>query len=83
MINQDTTRAEKLEISIDETNNEIEETQHLIQQLEETKRDIDDDLKFDFQNIIQKCENKINYLEGLKESDEEVLNSLFKQEEIK
>ena len=78
MINQDTTRAEKLSISIEETEQEITETQLLIQQLEETKNDIDDDdLKTDFYSIIQKCENKISYLEGLKENDEEVLNNLI------
>jgi len=78
MINQDTTRAEKLSISIEETEQEITETQLLIQQLEEIKNDInDDDLKTDFYSIIQKCENKISYLEGLKENDEEVLNNLI------
>jgi len=78
MINQDTTRAEKLSISIEETDEEIKATQFLIQQLEETKRDIDDDdLKTDFYSIIQKCENKISYLEGLKENDEQVLNNLI------
>ena len=77
IIKDNQTRAELLDISIEETNNEIFEIQNLIQQLEETKRDItDDDFKADFQTLIQKCESKIDYLEGLKESDLEILNKL-------
>ena len=78
MINQDTTRAEKLSISIEETEQEIKDNINIINQLHETQKDLsfNDDIKGDFQMLIQKLDSKNKYLEEIKENDEEILNQL-------
>ena len=78
MINQDTTRAEKLSISIEETEQEIKDNINIINQLHETQKDLsfNDDIKTDFQMLIQKLDSKNKYLEEIKENDEEILNQL-------
>ena len=78
MINQDTTRAEKLSISIEETEQEIKDNINIINQLHETQKDLsfNDDIKTDFQMLIQKIDSKNKYLEEIKENDEEILNQL-------
>ena len=78
VLEQDTTRAEKLSISIEETEQEIKDNINIINQLHETQKDLsfNDDIKGDFQMLIQKLDSKNKYLEEIKENDEEILNQL-------
>ena len=77
MINQDTTRAEKLSISIEETESEISNLQMVIQEVSNIKDKLFDyGFSDEFNKIIENSESQITYLEGLKESDENILNEL-------
>ena len=76
MIDKDTTRAEKLQISIEETNAEIENLHLVIQKIQEVKdiaRSNDTEM---FNDNIEKLEAEINYLESIKENDEAILDEL-------
>ena len=68
-------RAEKLRLSIEETDEEIENLQLVIQTIDDTIPSIKDvDVKRDFLNLIAKYEKQMEYLEELKTNDEETLN---------
>jgi len=72
MINE---RTDKLKNSIEETQKEIENLQVVIQAVENLRKDnIDFDVKFELNNLINSFDNKIKFLEDIKDSDEKTLN---------
>ena len=76
MINQDTTQAEKLSISIDDNNKDIEELHLVIQAVSDIKKNLCDyGFREDFYKIIDNCDSQIRILETQKEENEELLNS--------
>ena len=76
MINQDTTRAEKLEIRIEEKEKEIEDNFKILEKLEKFKTELTDDLQASFQMVIQECDNNIRFLMEENESDKKFLEEL-------
>ena len=68
-------RAEKLRLSIEETDEEIENLQLVIQTIDDTIPSIKDtEVKRDFLDLIAKYEKQMEFLEELKTNDEETLN---------
>ena len=75
MNNQDTTRAEKLQISIDETKDEINNFQLVINGLEKVKP-ADNEVKTDIEVLINKYKKEVEFLEDLQKDDLNTLNKL-------
>ena len=75
MINQDTTRAEKLQISIDETSEDIKQIHLVIQGLKDITP-LDNIVKYDINNLVEKYENQINFLESVIKDDNKFLEKL-------
>ena len=75
MINQDTTRAEKLQISIDETSEDIKQIHLVIQGLKDITP-LDNIVKNDINNLVEKYENQINFLESVIKDDNKFLEKL-------
>ena len=73
MINENE-RQEKIQDSIDDTQEQIENIQLVVQKLNILKDTTTDrDVKSDVNSLIEKYKNDITYLEDIKESDERVL----------
>ena len=81
MVNQDTTdttRAEKLSISIEDNEKDIEKLHLVIQQVSNIKDKLCSfGFSDEFNKIIEKSESQIKYLEDLKKSDEIFLNKII------
>jgi len=72
------TRAEKLKDSIDETQDEINNIQIVVQGLVNLKNSSNDyEIKSDLQQLINSFDNKIKFLEDLRQDDENVLNQFL------
>ena len=72
MINE---RTDKLKDSIEETQKEIENLQVVIQAVENLRKDNSDfEIKYELNNLINSFDNKIKFLEDIKDSDEKTLN---------
>jgi len=72
----DTTRAEKLEIAIDETDKQINNFQLVIQKLNNVKDEVMFEGKHELKDLILKFEKDIDFLEDIKENDELILRGL-------
>jgi len=71
-------RAEKLKDSIDETQDEINNIQIVVQGLVNLKNSSNDyEIKSDLQQLINSFDNKIKFLEDLRQDDENVLNQFL------
>jgi len=81
MVNQDTTdttRAEKLSISIEDSELDIKKLHLVIQKVGKIKDELCSfDFSDEFNKIIEKGESQIKYLEDLKKSDEIFLNKII------
>ena len=78
VIQDEPTRAELIEVSIDDTAREIENIKIVIQELNNIKDKVKFEGSAELKNFIEKLENDVEYFEGIKENDEAVLRGLGK-----
>jgi len=71
-------RTEKLKDSIDETENEIKNTNIIIQEVIKLKDKIKNkELKYKIDDLIKYLDSDIKFLEDIKQSDENTLNLFY------